>query len=206
MSVKSPIEPQLAAKRSVYLVLLSRWLTNKVMILHSSSSKITKKVWMLARTLANPSTFPASHFGERPNNRSKTQEQQTQPAPIKWTCIAFFWPRHPPSVRGGNVRGGGGEANVGVQWDKGKDGWALTQWVRRNRRSYLVIYWQHCVKHFKAQGAHNFHTMVMHKHFIPNIYIEVTLTADDKLFHNLICVPNCEVARDGINHLCKGSS
>ena len=58
MSVKSPIEPQLAAKRSVYLVLLSRWLTNKLMILHSSSSKIAKRVWMLARTLANPSAFP----------------------------------------------------------------------------------------------------------------------------------------------------
>ena len=28
------------------------------MILHSSLSKITKKVWMLARTLANPSAFP----------------------------------------------------------------------------------------------------------------------------------------------------
>ena len=40
MSVKSPMEPQLAANRSVYLVLLSGWLTNKVMILHSSSSKI----------------------------------------------------------------------------------------------------------------------------------------------------------------------
>ena len=35
------------SNRSVYLVLLSRWLTNKVMILHSSSSKIAKKVWIL---------------------------------------------------------------------------------------------------------------------------------------------------------------
>ena len=52
------MEPQLAANRSVYLVLLSRWLTNKVMILHSSSSKIAKKVWILARTLANPSALP----------------------------------------------------------------------------------------------------------------------------------------------------
>ena len=52
------MEPQLAANRSVYLVLLSRWLTNKVMILHSSSSKIAKKVWILARTLANPSAVP----------------------------------------------------------------------------------------------------------------------------------------------------
>ena len=52
------MEPQLAANRSVYLVLLSRWLTNRVMILHSSSSKIAKKVWILARTLANPSAVP----------------------------------------------------------------------------------------------------------------------------------------------------
>ena len=58
MSVKSPREPQLAANRLVYLVLLSRWLTNKVMILHSSSSKKAKKVWMLACTLAKPSAFP----------------------------------------------------------------------------------------------------------------------------------------------------
>ena len=48
----------MAANRSVYLVLLSRWLTNKVMILHSSSSKIAKKVWILARTLAKPSALP----------------------------------------------------------------------------------------------------------------------------------------------------
>ena len=52
------MEPQLAANRSVYLVLLSRWLTKKVMILHSSSSKIAKKVWILARTLAKPSALP----------------------------------------------------------------------------------------------------------------------------------------------------
>ena len=58
ISVKSPMEPQLAANRSVYLVLLSRWLTNKVMILHFSSSKIAKKVWILARTLANPLALP----------------------------------------------------------------------------------------------------------------------------------------------------
>ena len=45
--------------------------------------------------------------------------------------------------------------------------------------------------------------MVMHKRFIPNIYIQVALTAKDELFHNLICVPDCEVARDGMNHLCK---
>ena len=31
------------SKKSVYLNLLSRWLTNKVIILHSSSSKIAKK-------------------------------------------------------------------------------------------------------------------------------------------------------------------
>ena len=48
--------------------------------------------------------------------------------------------------------------------------------------------------------------MVMHKRFIPNIYIEVALAADDELFHDLICVPDCEVARDGMNHLCKGPS
>ena len=161
------------------------------MILHSSSSKIAKKVWMLARTLANPSAFPTilhskgritylSSFSEilgdhiilltctspliaialqkgtsiaypilwrrqiqlclntvrrverhlsqessptsspwlatlgrdneKPNNRSKTQEQQTQPASTPTAP--------PPSVRfffGGDVRGGGGEANVGVQ-------------------------------------------------------------------------------------------
>ena len=52
------MEPQLAANRSMYLVLLSRWLTNKVMILHSSSSNVAKKVWILARTLANPSALP----------------------------------------------------------------------------------------------------------------------------------------------------
>ena len=58
MSVKSQSDPQLAAKRSVYLNLLSRWLTNKVIILHSSSSKVVKRVWMLALTLAKPSAFP----------------------------------------------------------------------------------------------------------------------------------------------------
>ena len=46
--------------------------------------------------------------------------------------------------------------------------------------------------------------MVMHKRFISNIYIEVALAADDELLHDLICVSNCEVARDGMNHLCQG--
>ena len=58
MSVKSPSDPQLAAKRSVYLSRLSRWLTNNVIILHSSSSKVVKSVWMLAFTRASPSAFP----------------------------------------------------------------------------------------------------------------------------------------------------
>ena len=40
--------------------------------------------------------------------------------------------------------------------------------------------------------------MVLHKRFIPNIYIEIALTAENELFHDLICVPDCEVARDGI--------
>ena len=53
-----PSDPQLAAKRSVYLSWLSRWLTNKVIILHSSSSKVVKRVWMLALTLASPSACP----------------------------------------------------------------------------------------------------------------------------------------------------
>ena len=46
-------------------------------------------------------------------------------------------------------------------------------------------------------------SMVMHKRFISNIYIQVALTAKDQLFHNLIGVPDCEVAGDGMNHLCK---
>ena len=58
MSVNSPSDPQLAAKRSVYLSWLSRRLTNNVIILHSSSSKVVKRVWMLALTLASPSAFP----------------------------------------------------------------------------------------------------------------------------------------------------
>ena len=58
MSGKSPSEPQLAAKRSVYLSRLSRWLTNNVIILHSSSSNVVKRVWMLAFTRASPSAFP----------------------------------------------------------------------------------------------------------------------------------------------------
>ena len=33
-------------------------LTNKVIIRHSSSSKVVKRVWMLALTLASPSAFP----------------------------------------------------------------------------------------------------------------------------------------------------
>ena len=37
-----------------------------------------------------------------------------------------------------------------------------------------------------------------------NIYIEVAPTAENKLFHNLICVSDCEVARNGMNHLRKG--
>ena len=51
-------DPQLAAKRSVYFNVLSRWLTNKVIIRHSSLSKAVKNICMLALTLAIPSTFP----------------------------------------------------------------------------------------------------------------------------------------------------
>ena len=46
------------SKQTSVLGFAVRWLTNKVMILHSSSSNIAKKVWILARTLANPSAVP----------------------------------------------------------------------------------------------------------------------------------------------------
>ena len=51
-------DPQLAAKRSVYFNRLSRWLTNKIIIRHSSSSKVVRSVWILALTLAHPSAVP----------------------------------------------------------------------------------------------------------------------------------------------------
>ena len=130
----------------------------------------------------------------KPNNRSKTQEQPTQPAstqtasPQKPRNSFFFF----FFLQGG---GGDGVANVRYQWHQHADSWASTQWVRTDTRSYLVLYWQHCVKHCKAKGTHNFHTMVMHKRFIPNIYIQIALTAKDELFHNLVCVPDCEVDR-----------
>ena len=58
LDVSKFTNPQLAAKRSVYLSWLSRWLTKRVIILHASSSKVVEKVWMLALTLASPSACP----------------------------------------------------------------------------------------------------------------------------------------------------
>ena len=55
MSVKSPSDPQLAAKRSVYFNVLSRWLTNKVIIRHS---------WLTR------SHGPHGSFGEKKGNYS----------------------------------------------------------------------------------------------------------------------------------------
>ena len=114
MSVNSPSDPQLAAKRSVYLSWLSRWLTKRVIILHASSSKVVEKVWMLALTLASPLArgFLVAVAGCAPFLlcscsclvlRRLPQEWSYLSfhlftctmgfAPIKWTCTAFFRPR-----------------------------------------------------------------------------------------------------------------
>ena len=60
MSVKSPMDPQIGAKRSVYFNWLSRCSTIKVIMLHSSSSKVERIAWILALTIARPAALPVT--------------------------------------------------------------------------------------------------------------------------------------------------
>ena len=94
MSVKSPMDPQLVAKRSVYFNWLSRRLTNNVIIRHSSSSKEVRSVWMLALTLAHPSAFPMIlHSNGRITYRPSLREiLGCQTIPLTCTsCLALFF-------------------------------------------------------------------------------------------------------------------
>ena len=168
----------------------------------SQESSPTSSPWQATLGIISNQTTEAKHK----NNQHSQRAPQQHPPRDRRTPFSFFLKlKNQQKRRHETSRGSGGErvANGGLQWHPHVDSWALTQWVRTDTRSHLVLYWQHCVKHCKAKGTHNFHTMGMHKRFIPNIYIQVALTAEDELFHNLICVPDCEVARDGMNHLCK---
>ena len=80
MSVKSPTDPQLGAKRVSYPAI---WLHINVMIFHSSSSKVTVRMCRLARMVAWPPAFPAIlHL-----------TSMTSVAPISCVnrCIHFRW-------------------------------------------------------------------------------------------------------------------